>query len=69
MYLRPEGDGLEVACNEYEVSSVATIEQFVAGEQVELLLNDQFSDSAAKRQHDRLGESTRSWRDRVQVVE
>ena len=41
-------DGFEVACNEYEVTSLSAIEQIVAGEQVELLLNDQFADSAAE---------------------
>ncbi|MGI8980511.1 MAG: DUF4288 domain-containing protein [Pirellulaceae bacterium] len=41
-------DGLEVACNEYEMTSVSAIQQLVAGEQVELLLNDQFTDSAAE---------------------
>ena len=41
-------DGFEVACNEYELTSISDIEQFVAGEQVELLLNDQFADSAAE---------------------
>ena len=41
-------DGLEVACNEYEVTSISAIEKLVAGEQVELLLNDQFADSAAE---------------------
>jgi hypothetical protein len=41
-------DGVEVACNEYEVSSLAAIEHLVAGEQVELLLNDQFADPAVE---------------------
>lgn len=41
-------DSVEVACNEYEVDSLAAIERLVAGEQVELTLNDQFADAAAE---------------------
>ena len=41
-------DGVEVACNEYEVSTLSAIERLVAGEQVELVLNDQFADSTAE---------------------
>ena len=41
-------DGVEVACNEYEMASISAIAQLVAGEQVELLLNDQFAEPAAE---------------------
>jgi hypothetical protein len=41
-------DGVEVACNEFELNSVAAIAQLVAGEPVELLLSDQFVDSSTR---------------------